>query len=163
MQINFFALVTNCNCDNSLFTKLPWRRWDLSVLESSCHLPPFYLTRTSFALSFLFLNAELGTRYFKSSGAVATCIQNSGRCACRCRYLRKISSKKNDSIQIRYPIVKFQLYLRKLQFKLLKHWYRLQPSSSSSYLFIYQVTSYHKKKLQLPLGLSLKHRNMQFL
>ena len=34
---------------------------------------------------------------------------------------------------------------------------------SSSYLFIYQVTSYHKKKLQLPLGLSPKHRNMQFL
>ena len=38
-------------------------------------------------------------------------------------------------------------------------------SSSSSYLFIYQVTSYHKKKkkLQLPLGLSPKHRNIQFL
>ena len=35
-------------------------------------------------------------------------------------------------------------------------------SSSSLYLFIYQVTSYHKKKLQLPLGLSPKHRNMQF-
>ena len=43
--------------------------------------------------------------------------------------------------------------------------FRFQPllSSSSSYLFIYQVTSYHKKKLQLPLGLSPKHRNMQFL
>ena len=36
-------------------------------------------------------------------------------------------------------------------------------SSSSSYLFIYQVTSYHKKKLQLPLGISPKHRNKQFL
>ena len=46
--------------------------------------------------------------------------------ACRCRYFRKISSEKNDGIQIRYPIVKFQLYLRKLQFKLLKYWYRLQ-------------------------------------
>ena len=33
----------------------------------------------------------------------------------------------------------------------------------SSYLFIYQVTSYHKKKLQLPLGISPKHRNKQFL
>ena len=41
---------------------------------------------------------------------------------------------------------------------------QLFSSSSSSYLFIYQVTSYHKKKkLQLPLGLSPKHRNMQFL
>ena len=36
-------------------------------------------------------------------------------------------------------------------------------SSSSSYLFIYKVTSYHRKKLQLPLGLSPKHQNMQFL
>ena len=39
----------------------------------------------------------------------------------------------------------------------------ISSSSSSSYLFIYQVTSYYKKKLQLPLGLSPKHRNMQFL
>ena len=39
----------------------------------------------------------------------------------------------------------------------------LETSSLSSYLFIYQVTSYHKKKLQLPVGLSPKHRNMQFL
>ena len=39
----------------------------------------------------------------------------------------------------------------------------LKLSSSSSYLFIYQVTSYHKKKLQLPLGISPKHRNKQFL
>ena len=38
-----------------------------------------------------------------------------------------------------------------------------RPTSSSSYLFIYQETSYHKKKLQLPQGLSAKHRNKQFL
>ena len=48
--------------------------------------------------------------------------------ACRCRYFRKISSKKKDCIRIRYPIVKFQRYLRKLQFKLLKYWYCLQSA-----------------------------------
>ena len=65
--------------------------------------------------------AELGTRYLKSSGAAAyrysnkssaaaaTCTQNSGRC----RYFKK-KSTKNDGIQIRYLMVKFQLYLRKL-------------------------------------------------
>ena len=58
----------------------------------------------------------------KWKSSAATCIQNSSRC----RYFSKISSKKNDGIQIRYPMVKFQLYLRKLQFKLLKYWYRLQ-------------------------------------
>ena len=69
-------------------------------------------------------STELGTRYLKSSVAAAICIQNSGRC----RYFRKISSKKNDGLQIRYPIVKFQLYLQKLQFKLLNFWYRLQSA-----------------------------------
>ena len=38
-----------------------------------------------------------------------------------------------------------------------------RQNQSSSYLFIYQVTSYHTKKLQLPLGLLAKHRYMQFL
>ena len=32
---------------------------------------------------------------------------------CRCRYFKK-NSKKNDGIQIRYLMMKFQLYLRKL-------------------------------------------------
>ena len=91
---------------------------------------------------------ELGTRYLKSSAAAAiwqkkqrrcrlsllkqkssaaACIQNSGHC----RYFKKISSKKNNGIQIRYPIVKFQLYLRKLQFNLLSYWYRLQSALAS--------------------------------
>ena len=34
--------------------------------------------------------------------------------ACRCRYSKKINSTRKDGIQIRYLIVKFQLYLRKL-------------------------------------------------
>ena len=34
--------------------------------------------------------------------------------ACRHRYFKKINSKKSDGIQIRYLMVKFQLYLRKL-------------------------------------------------
>ena len=46
----------------------------------------------------------------KSSAAAATCMQNGGRC----RYFKKINSTKNDGIQIRYLMVKFQLYLRKL-------------------------------------------------
>ena len=93
------------------------------------------------------LQPELGTRYLKSgtaaaiwqnkqrhcrllllklksSAAATTCLQNNGRC----RYFRKISSKRNDGIQIQYPMVKFQLYLRKLQFKLLKYWYMLQST-----------------------------------
>ena len=37
-------------------------------------------------------------------------MQNSGRY----RYFKKISSEKNDGIQIRYLMVKFQLYLQKL-------------------------------------------------
>ena len=31
-----------------------------------------------------------------------------------CRYFKKMNSTKNDGIQIRYLMVKFQLYLRKL-------------------------------------------------
>ena len=99
---------------------------------------------------------ELGTRYLKSSGAAAgaICQKSSGAADCRNlnkkvaplplltyktaagaayrrRYFRKISSKKNDGIQVRYPIVKFQLYLRKLSFKLLKYWYWLQSALAS--------------------------------
>ena len=44
----------------------------------------------------------------KQSWAPATCMQNSGR------YFKKINSTKNDGIQIRYLMVKFQLFLRKL-------------------------------------------------
>ena len=36
-------------------------------------------------------------------------MQNSGRC----RYFKKINGKKNDGFQIRYLMLKFQLYLRK--------------------------------------------------
>ena len=82
---------------------------------------------------------ELGTRYMKSSGAAAAAIwqKKQRRCrlsllkkkvaplpllacktaaaaVCRCRYFKKINSTKNDGIQIRYLMVKFQLYLRKL-------------------------------------------------
>ena len=53
----------------------------------------------------------------KSSAAAATWVQNSGRC----HYLQSINSKKNDGIQIRYLLMKFQLYLRKLQFNLLEY------------------------------------------
>ena len=31
--------------------------------------------------------------------------------ACRCRYFKNMNSKKNDGIQMRYLILKFQLYL----------------------------------------------------
>ena len=78
----------------------------------------------------LTLLSELGTRHLKSSAAAgiwqkkqrrcrlsllssaaaATCMQNSGRC----RYFKKINSTKNDGIEIRYLMVKFQLHLRKL-------------------------------------------------
>ena len=44
--------------------------------------------------------------------------------------LEKYLAKKNNGIWIGYPIVNFQLYLRKLQFKLFKYWYRLQSASA---------------------------------
>ena len=80
---------------------------------------------------------ELGTRYLKTSGAAAIWQNSSGAAAyrysnkkvaplpllacktaaaaaCRCRYFKKINSTKNDGIQIRYLMGKFQLYLRKV-------------------------------------------------
>ena len=78
-------------------------------------------------------------------------------------YYPKFETSKhlvNLSLLSQFQVARLDVLVLELQYKHSAGQFR---KSSSSYLFIYQVTSYHKKILQLPLGLSAKHRNMQFL
>ena len=84
---------------------------------------------------------ELGTRYLKSSANAAIWQKSIAAAAYRylnkkvaalwllacktaaaaaCCYFKKINSKENDGIQMRYLMVKFLLYLRKLFIPALK-------------------------------------------
>ena len=116
-------------------------------------LPLYFRQLCNSCMSVRAFSPSLRSKLFpRSSPNPSECTHEKSKSACTHIYESKRFQNKADDLYLTTPSLcwAIQNYLWKV-------------SSSSSYLFIYQVTSYHKKKLQLPLGISPKHRNMQFL